>query len=109
MTRISRGRSQGRNYCGHDEQTGNTWSEHNLEFTQMLYGGLDGSPYIRGIMEPINQQKVRQLFLLLQEMNPLLQQYSQPNVEIDMRCKALQRLVKAGETNPTATFVSDVS
>jgi hypothetical protein len=67
MTRISRGRSQARNYCGHYEQTGNTWSEYNLEFTQMLYEGLDGSPFIRGVMEPINQVKARQLFTLLQE------------------------------------------
>lgn len=64
-----------RNYCGHYEQAGTIWTEHNLEFTQMLYGGMMGSPIISDIMQPIDQEKVRDVFRLLQEINPRLRAY----------------------------------
>ncbi|KAI8327249.1 hypothetical protein EDC96DRAFT_580835 [Choanephora cucurbitarum] len=51
------GMSQRRAYCGHYGQSGTPWFEHNLEFAQMLFGGLNETPIMRGIMEPINVEK----------------------------------------------------
>ncbi|CAO3610318.1 unnamed protein product [Mucor hiemalis] len=41
MTQITRGKSANNAYCGHYMQSGTMWTETNLEFAQMLYGGLD--------------------------------------------------------------------
>lgn len=36
----------------------------------MMYGGLMGSPLISRIMHDIDQEKVRDVFLYLQTLNP---------------------------------------
>lgn len=38
----------------------------------MLYGGLMGSPLIRGLMEPMDIAKVHQFFQKPKEIHPLL-------------------------------------
>ncbi|CEP07171.1 hypothetical protein, partial, partial [Parasitella parasitica] len=97
MTRIMRSRSQARAYCGHYEQSGTTWTEHNLKFVQMMYGGLNGSPMMRGIMEPIDVDKVRRVFRILQGLNPRLLQYGDINVEHQEVQYALRKLDELGQ------------
>ncbi|CAO3620808.1 unnamed protein product [Mucor hiemalis] len=74
MTQITRGKSANNAFCGHYMKSGTIWTETNLEFAQMLYGGLDGSSLIRGIMQPIKVEKVQNLFHLLQQPNPRLEE-----------------------------------
>ncbi|KAI9329523.1 hypothetical protein BD770DRAFT_449668 [Pilaira anomala] len=100
MSQITRGRSRNHNYCGHYEQTGATWSENNVEFTQMLYGGLMGSPYIRGMMTNIDQNKVRRLFAILQSINPLLQRYNLPEIRQENQRNILHTVVRMHRTVP---------
>lgn len=98
MTKITRGCSQARSYYGHYEQkSGTTWAEHNLEFAQMMYGDLNGSPLIRSVMQNIGVHRVRRLFQLLQRLNSRLMEYQDINIEnLQMRnaLRKLQELVK---------------
>lgn len=98
MTRITRGRAEGRQYCGHYQQSGTTWTEQNLELIQMLYGGLIGIPIDRDIMEPINVDRVRQLFRLLQQTNPHLTAYNEPAIQQEQHQAALRKIERLGQT-----------
>lgn len=100
MSQIARGRSRNHNYCGHYEQTGTSWSEHNVEFTQMLYGGMMGSPIIRGIMTDIDQDKVRRLFTILQSINPLLRRFKLPEIRQENQRNILHTITRMNQTVP---------
>lgn len=98
MSQVTRGASRTRNFCGYYEQTGTIWTEHNLEFTQMLYGGMIGSPIISAMMTPINQDKVQEVFQILQTIHPHLATYNQPEVRADSERHALRKLHQLGQT-----------
>lgn len=100
MSQITRGFSARKNYCGHYEQTGMTWVEHNIEFVEMLYGGLLGSPLLRGLLRPIQIDNVRALFRILQGINPLLAAYEEPAVQVQQQHNILQKIVELGQTIP---------
>lgn len=100
MSQVTQGTSRVRNYCGHYEQTGTIWTGHNLEFTQMLYGGMMGSPIISGIMQPIDQAKVQRVARVLQEMNSRLAAYDELQVRADTERHALRKIYQLGETRP---------
>ncbi|CAO3657236.1 unnamed protein product [Mucor hiemalis] len=63
----------------------------------MLYGGLGGSPLIRGIMQPINIERVQTLFRLLQELNPNLQRYNNTHIQQELQNVVLKKLERLGE------------
>ena len=71
--------------------SGSTWTEYNIEFVQMLYGRLSGSTLLR-LQEDIDFQKVSQLFHLLQQLNPFLMPYSQPQQQHQMTTAALTKI-----------------
>lgn len=75
MSQVTRKHSSNRTYCGHYEVTGSIWTRHNLEFTQMLYGGSLGIPFIRHMMEGIDQGRVQEVYQQLVETNILLRPY----------------------------------
>ncbi|KAI8326799.1 hypothetical protein EDC96DRAFT_429602, partial [Choanephora cucurbitarum] len=92
MSRITRCRSNVRSYCGHYEQSRTTWTEHNLEFLQMLYGGVNGTPLMREESQSINFENVRHVFQLLRTVNPLLSRYDDVSMDFQQEQFALRKI-----------------
>lgn len=71
---------------------------HDVEFTQMLYGCMMGSPKITNLIAGIDQDKLRELYRILQFMNPLLDHNDEP-VTFNM----LRTMACLGQTVPEET------
>lgn len=63
----------------------------------MMYGGLNGSPLMRNVMQDIDADRVRRSFQLLQRLNPRLMEYQDINIENVQMRNALRKLQELGQ------------
>lgn len=79
MSRLTRKTSSNSTNCGHYQMSGDIWTRLNMEFTQLKYGGSLGIPFIKNIMNEINEEKVLRMFNYLKQNNRLLANLETPD------------------------------
>ncbi|KAG1112857.1 hypothetical protein G6F42_014621 [Rhizopus arrhizus] len=104
MSQTTRNLSSSRVFCGHYEVSGSIWTHHNLEFSQMLYGGALGIPYVRDMMANINLERVREAFQALLQTNAWLHPYRTMPVAERMQVMFEDHVRAANRDHPQTSF-----
>ncbi|ORE00858.1 hypothetical protein BCV72DRAFT_324387 [Rhizopus microsporus var. microsporus] len=73
------------------------WTEHNLEFGEIVYGGTLGMPYIKNLDRVVNTNKVRNCLRSLCDLIPRINQYLNDEMRDLYRQVNLKKLIKSGE------------
>ncbi|CEJ04096.1 hypothetical protein RMCBS344292_18065 [Rhizopus microsporus] len=97
MCRTTRLKSRNKGYCGHYQVTGSMWTERNLEFGEIVYGGTLGMPYIKNLDRVVNTDKVRSCLRSLCDLIPRINQYLNDEMRDLYRQVNLKKLIKSGE------------
>lgn len=79
MSNIVRKRTVTNARIGHYELSGSIYLRHNYEFPEVAYGGMNGLQFQRDDHNlNIDMERIRRVFLLLQQTHYVLQSYTLP-------------------------------
>lgn len=104
MNKMTRMKSANRAYCGQYQVSGALWTERNLDFSDMLYGGTLGMPYNKDYQERIDPDRVQTVFGHLCTLNPRLNIYTGVEMQALYARFTLAKVAKRGDPLPVNSW-----
>lgn len=104
MSKMTRMTSSNRAYCGQYQVSGSMWTERNLEFSEVMYAGTLGMPYVKNLRQHVDYTKIQQSFDELCELNPRLREFNRPEVQQIYARFALAKVTQRGDPLPQGTW-----